>query len=65
MLGDLTGLAKRLENGQRELNERLDRIIELLESIRGDQLIATEGSDVAVLGPRRPMKTLAAAPESA
>jgi hypothetical protein len=30
---DITGLARTLEEGQGELNDRLDRIIELLETL--------------------------------
>jgi hypothetical protein len=32
-LMDINGFAKRLEEGQGELNDRLDRIIELLEAV--------------------------------
>jgi hypothetical protein len=33
MLGDIAGFARRLEEGQSELNSRLDRIIALLEML--------------------------------
>lgn len=48
---DITGLAKRLEDGQGELNDRLDRIIELLETLSAMSMASLSSNPVPL---RRP-----------
>lgn len=53
---DIVGLTKRLEDGQLDLNDRLDRVIELLEALL-DAAAGQGRHEVAPRSVRRAAKT--------